>query len=255
MSITIAETSSRVYSSDVDDAERAHRHTSAVSYHSCCTVKGESVFDAVVEDKLQSNRHALDKGEPDAIWRCARVRNSARNFVGALTQEVPLSTIHLPVFIHPPLVDMAGVDAKKSKKRKAEVREEEPAPQAVFAQNVGLEMQSEDEGEDGAESDDGEVDEFPEIDTRSDSEEEGEGSEGDDEDEDEDEEDEPDVSDEDESEDASDDDFHIFPRPKTIISDITGQPKRVYPPIEPDYDSDSSTEDVRFSTRDFRMWR
>lgn len=86
MSITIAETSSRVYSGDVDDADRSHRHTSPVGYHSCCTVKGESVFDAVVEDKLRPNRHALDKGEPDAIWRCARVRNSARNFVGALIQ-------------------------------------------------------------------------------------------------------------------------------------------------------------------------
>lgn len=33
-------------------------------------------------------------------------------------------------------------------------------------------------------------------------------------------------------------------RSKTVISKITGQPKQVYPPIEPDYDSDSSTEDV-----------
>ena len=47
------------------------------------------------------------------------------------------------------------------------------------------------------------------------------------------------------SEDISDDELRIFPRPKTITSDITGRPKRVYPPIEPDYDSDSSTEEVR----------
>jgi ribosome biogenesis protein ERB1 len=36
-----------------------------------------------------------------------------------------------------------------------------------------------------------------------------------------------------------------FPVATTIVSDITGQPKRVYPEIEPDYDSDSSTEEVR----------
>ncbi|GJJ07346.1 Ribosome bioproteinsis protein erb1 [Clathrus columnatus] len=37
--------------------------------------------------------------------------------------------------------------------------------------------------------------------------------------------------------------YSVSLQPKTIISEITGQPKRVYPPIEPDYDSDSSTED------------
>jgi ribosome biogenesis protein ERB1 len=36
-----------------------------------------------------------------------------------------------------------------------------------------------------------------------------------------------------------------FPVARTVISTITGEPKRVYPDIEPDYDSDSSTEDVR----------
>ena len=65
---------------------------------------------------------------------------------------------------------------QNGKKRKAVVEEElQPQP---FATNVGLEMESEDE-EAGAEdsSDDGEVDEFPEIDTRSDSEEEDSGEE------------------------------------------------------------------------------
>jgi ribosome biogenesis protein ERB1 len=33
-------------------------------------------------------------------------------------------------------------------------------------------------------------------------------------------------------------------RGETVLSKITGRPKRVYPTIEPDYDSDSSTEDV-----------
>ncbi|KZP24665.1 ribosome biogenesis protein ERB1 [Athelia psychrophila] len=93
-----------------------------------------------------------------------------------------------------------------------------------------------DEEDEGAAtgSDDGEVDEFPEIDPNSDSEaEEIEGSDSDE-------------VDEEEEESASSDadsDLHIFPESKTIISGITGQPKRVYPEIEPDYDSDSSTED------------
>ncbi|KAH9943090.1 ribosome biogenesis protein ERB1 [Epithele typhae] len=102
-------------------------------------------------------------------------------------------------------------------------------------------MGSEDEGEeDEVASDDGEVEAFPEIDARSDTDEDdGDYQAGDENDE----EDDLDPEDE-ESEDASDDDLRIFPQSKTIISDITGQPKRVYPEIEPDYDSDSSTEDA-----------
>lgn len=42
----------------------------------------------------------------------------------------------------------------------------------------------------------------------------------------------------------SEPDVKVGLRGKAIISDITGRPKRVYPNIEPDYDSDSSTEDV-----------
>jgi ribosome biogenesis protein ERB1 len=44
-----------------------------------------------------------------------------------------------------------------------------------------------------------------------------------------------------------------FPVAKVITSTITGQPKRVYPEIEPDYDSDSSTEDVRKSLVHFAV--
>ena len=55
---------------------------------------------------------------------------------------------------------------------------------------------------------------------------------------------EEDEEDETEAESPSDTELRIFPKAKTIISGITGQPKRVYPEIEPDYDSDSSTEDV-----------
>ncbi|KAH8106234.1 ribosome biogenesis protein ERB1 [Cristinia sonorae] len=129
---------------------------------------------------------------------------------------------------------------KNTKKRKAVVVEEDVPAESSFPQDVGLELGSEDEGgadAEGEESDDGEVDEFPEIDARSDSE--GPVSDS------EDEEDEEDEEEEDEEEDLSDDDeIHIFPKAKTIVSDITGQPKRVYPDIEPDYDSDSSTEDA-----------
>ncbi|KAI0723343.1 ribosome biogenesis protein ERB1 [Earliella scabrosa] len=139
---------------------------------------------------------------------------------------------------------MGAADTKiHTKKRKAAPEEEAPAapPPAAFPQNVGLEMGSEDESEDGGDvSDDGEVDAFPEIDARSDTDDEDYEEDGEDDSEDEDEEDEE----TEDSEDGSDDDLHIFPKAKTVISDITGQPKRVYPEIEPDYDSDSSTEDT-----------
>jgi ribosome biogenesis protein ERB1 len=102
-------------------------------------------------------------------------------------------------------------------------------------------MLSDDEGPEDTASDDGHVDEFPEIDAASDSEEDGSFEDEEDEEEDSDGTDEEDFEEED-SDDSMDRD--IFPKPKTIISDITGQPKRVYPEIEPDYDSDSSTEDV-----------
>ncbi|KAF9821433.1 hypothetical protein IEO21_00679 [Rhodonia placenta] len=139
---------------------------------------------------------------------------------------------------------MAATELKKSRKRKV-VEEDTPAAVSAFPHDVGLDMHSEDEGEDeghAGSEDDGEVDDFPEIDTRSDSEDEEEdGSEDEEEDGSEDEEDEE----EEESEvDTADDDLRIYPKPKTVISDITGQPKRVYPEIEADYDSDSSTEDL-----------
>ncbi|KAF8559034.1 BOP1NT-domain-containing protein [Imleria badia] len=94
------------------------------------------------------------------------------------------------------------------------------------------------EGEEGEdEESDEEVDEFPEIDAESDS-----GSDGaSDEDEDEGEDDEGSSPSDSDSDSSSDVD--IFPKPKDIISEITGHPKRVYPEIEPEYDSDSSIED------------
>lgn len=149
-----------------------------------------------------------------------------------------------------------GPKLANGKKRK-QAPVEEPVVEEALPQ-VGLDMHSDEEAEDGVEgSDNDDFDEFPEIDARSD-------SEGDDEEEEEEEEEEDVIEGEDEDEiegpeeseeddDAStDDDLHIFAKSKTVISDITGQPKKVYPEIEPDYDSDSSTEDVRTPTPGFR---
>ena len=113
-------------------------------------------------------------------------------------------------------------------------------------------MQSEDEESDSRSvpgEEDEEVDEFPELDVDSDTEEEESGEGGSDEGESDDsEEGESDEGEESESESEgfSDDSLHVFPKAKVITSKITGQPKRVYPEIEPDYDSDSSTEEVGY---------
>ncbi|KAH9077443.1 BOP1NT-domain-containing protein [Lactarius deliciosus] len=132
-----------------------------------------------------------------------------------------------------------------NRKRKQNVKEASPSSDTETFPAGGLDLLSEDEDEQEngivQESDIDEVDAFPEIDAASDTEEEGEGdSSGDDakfsETEDEEGEDDEDAS--------SDDDLHVFPKAKTVISDITGQPKKVYPEIVPDYDSDSSTEDA-----------
>ncbi|KAI0269246.1 BOP1NT-domain-containing protein [Gloeopeniophorella convolvens] len=133
---------------------------------------------------------------------------------------------------------MAPLAASK-KRKQAAAQEQSDASDAEPFPDGGLDMLSEDEGEDGSlpESDNDEVDAFPEIDTGSDTEEGDEEQSGKD--------DEHSGSEEEDEEDASSDDsLHIFPKAKTVISDITGQPKKVYPEIEPDYDSDSSTEDA-----------
>ncbi|KAJ7095181.1 NUC169 domain-containing protein [Mycena belliarum] len=135
---------------------------------------------------------------------------------------------------------MTAADIEQSKKRKLASRDDLlPTETSNFsAPKQSLEMLSDDEGSDDAVSDDGQVDDFPEIDAASDSDTGGEK--------DTDEEDSGGTDEEDFLAEDSDDslDRDIFPKPKTIISDITGQPKRVYPEIEPDYDSDSSTEDA-----------
>jgi ribosome biogenesis protein ERB1 len=126
-----------------------------------------------------------------------------------------------------------GLDDTKIQPRKRKQASDEALQPRVFSQAVDLEMLSDEEDENDVVSDDGGVDEFPEIDTRSDSEDEEVES--------------SDTSGDEENDsdnDSDDSDLHIFPQAKTVTSEITGKLKRVYPDIEPNYDSDSSTEDV-----------
>ena len=133
---------------------------------------------------------------------------------------------------------MANGLGRKSLKRKQE-DEEDGAFEQELRPNGTLEMLSDEEDDEDVSSDDGQLDAFPEIVDESDTDE-SEEDEGEEEEEDEKSEDE----DEDESEAESDDSLHVFPKAKTVVSDITKQPKVVYPEIEPEYDSDSSTEEV-----------
>ncbi|KAM6495564.1 BOP1NT (NUC169) domain containing protein [Amanita muscaria] len=126
------------------------------------------------------------------------------------------------------------------KRKKASQNESDDADE-LKAEIANLEMltdEEEEEQDDSASFDDGQVDDFPEIVQSSDE----------DESESEDVEDEEDVDEHSSSENDSDTDddseLHIFPKAKTVVSQITGQPKLVYPDIEPEYDSDSSTEDA-----------
>ncbi len=124
---------------------------------------------------------------------------------------------------------------KNALKRKEALEDEIPEADELGGGLANLEMSTDEEGDDDASSDDGKIDEFPEIDEgSSDEDEERSQSEADDDDE----------EDEFTDEDSDTPSHDIFPRSKTVISDITGHPKRVYPEIEPEYDSDSSTEDV-----------
>lgn len=132
---------------------------------------------------------------------------------------------------------MTSLVSNGKHKRKHAAEEKLPQPRKPEIPDVvGLEMHSEDDEDGEGESDDGEADEFPELDVRSDTSEEYQSEDEEDEGEDD--------GEEDDEDEESDRDLHIFPKAKTITSDITGQPKKVYPEIEPDYDSDSSTEDV-----------
>ena len=137
---------------------------------------------------------------------------------------------------------MAIEDRDSRRKKRKERDPDGDDTKTAFLDTVNLEMISDEEevGLEGNENslvDDEEPEEFPDIDARSDSEDDSEVEE--------DEKDES-LSEEDSgNETGSDTSIQIFPKSRTIVSTITGQPRRVYPEIEPDYDSDSSTEDVR----------
>lgn len=81
------------------------------------------------------------------------------------------------------------------------------------------------DGEGPEESDEEELEDFPELDTESSG-----GTEG---------------SEDDSISTEQQDEAKSQPRPgDLVVSSITGRPKRVFPEIEPEYDSDSSTEDA-----------
>ena len=134
---------------------------------------------------------------------------------------------------------MAVPEALRKPTKRKQVDEEDVSPEDLQATG-SLEMLSDEEDAGDTSSDDGQVDEFPEIVDESDSD---ESEEEDEEDDDDNESQEDDEHDDEGAE--SDDSLHIFPKAKVVVSEITRQPKTVYPEIEPDYDSDSSTEEVR----------
>ena len=144
---------------------------------------------------------------------------------------------------------MAPLAGNRKRKQAAKEPSDAHASDAEHFPDGELDLLSGDEEEDEPvqESETDEIDAFPEIDTGSDTDdEEEEESPGENEDDSE-SEDEEDAS-------SSSSDLPIFPKAKTVISDITGQPKKVYPEIEPDYDSDSSTEDVRAFPDAYLFW-
>jgi ribosome biogenesis protein ERB1 len=140
-----------------------------------------------------------------------------------------------------------SVSGHERKKRKHEEDENDSGNVADNLRDLKLDMDSEDEAGDsgGTDDDDGEHHQFPELDVGSD-------SESDDDDySDAEEEEEEDEEEEEEESNTSQDDLEddtklpgLPPQGKMIRSEITGHPKRVYPEIEPEYDSDSSTENV-----------
>jgi len=151
---------------------------------------------------------------------------------------------HVPQHIKPfpfnRVANMALGDAKRFSRKRKESQDEDFSSKAY--QDAGnLEMLSDEEAGGSIDSDDGQLEEFPEIDVASDSEEEDESDEQSD---GESYDDDADDDEEEEEEESDDSEIHLFPKSDHVISDITGKPKRVYPEIVPDYDSDSSTEDV-----------
>lgn len=126
-------------------------------------------------------------------------------------------------------------------KRKLTIRKqhEEESFREVPLHHGQLEMLSEEENEDLV-SDDGLVDDFPELNDQSDSSGSDSGHSI--------------AEDDDDTVEIIDDSQSVkLLHPKNVVSDITHQPKLVYPEIEPGYDSDSSTEDVSSLSTSFKI--
>lgn len=164
------------------------------------------------------------------------------------------NTVHLraPFLNRPKENEMAPLAVNRKRKQAVKEPSDAHASDAEHFPDGELDLLSGDEEEDepAQESESDEIDAFPEIDTGSDTDDEEE-EESPDENEDDSESEDEKQYDEDAS---SSDDLRIFPKAKTVISDITGQAKKVYPEIEPDYDSDSSTEDVRAFPDTYLFW-
>lgn len=176
------------------------------------------------------------KGDGDQwgrMFRVDQVRRSTEHrshVVCEMTEESFLANCSLSYNF-----TMAVPEALRKPTKRKQVDEEDVSPENLQATG-SLEMQSDEEDAGDTSSDDGQVDEFPEIVDESES----------DESDFEEEEDESQEDGEHDDEGAeSDDSLRIFPKAKVVVSEITRQPKTVYPEIEPDYDSDSSTEEVR----------
>ncbi|KAG8901896.1 hypothetical protein FRB99_005016 [Tulasnella sp. 403] len=149
---------------------------------------------------------------------------------------------------------------RKGKRKLVETAPEDEGDAGWTSLGGELEIPSEDEDGASEASDEGEEEEFPEIDAESD----GSSSAGDEEGSESEAEDRSseasssvedtnvgieglDITSESSGDSlaASDDEVvpGVYPKAKVVTSEITGGPKRVYPEIEPVYDSDSSTED------------
>lgn len=213
MSTTSAETSSTLTGQNILSHNKEGRHTSSIVHHF------ESNLKAILKDQL------LDQLLP----MCLEDRPSA--FITTCHK----TSIKLFPFNRVP--NMALDDAKRSRKRKES--QDEDSFSKTYQDAGNLEMLSDEEAGGDVDSDDGQLEEFPGIDVASDSEQEEEDesdeqSDGESYDDD----------DNDDEEESDDSEIHLFPKSKNVISDITGKLKRIFPEIEPDYDSDSSTEDV-----------
>ncbi|KAF8302614.1 BOP1NT-domain-containing protein [Clavulina sp. PMI_390] len=157
----------------------------------------------------------------------------------------------------PPKPNLSKANTTLKRKRDSAVKESLLSTAPKNAINVSqLDVDEDSDVEEAASGsgsgDDSDAESFPEVDAEDDDED-SDADSGQDDDEDQDSDDSYlvedsdfvdsiDSGDENENE-VEDDEIYTGPKARTVISKITGRPKRVYPEIEPDYDSDSSTEE------------